>query len=174
MSGQTENIIEFRVSQKLIEYGLKIFVAESCTGGLISHLLTNMAGSSDYFLGGVITYSNEVKELLLKVHHETLREFGAVSSETALEMARGARRQMENIYGLENLIGLSATGIAGPGGAVRGKPVGFFWAGLSTPWGDFSQHYQFSGNRLNNKEFFAKSALGLFLEKLDDYVNDID
>src|SRR3972149_4847309 len=117
--------LEEVVGQLLTKQNLTLSLAESCTGGLIGHRLTNVPGSSDYFLGGIIAYAYEAKERLLDVKHNTLYERGAVSAETALEMARGARKAL----GAD--IGLSVTGIAGPGGGVPGKPVGVGGIGRS-------------------------------------------
>ncbi len=101
-------------------------MAESCTGGLVGHRITDVPGSSTYFLGGVIAYAYEAKERLLDVRHATLYEHGAVSEQTALEMARGARR----VLGAD--IGIAVTGIAGPGGGLPDKPVGTTWVAVST------------------------------------------
>lgn len=112
---------------KLLESkNLKISCAESCTGGLISKLLTDIPGSSNVFLGGVCSYSNEVKENLLKVRHETLEKYGAVSKETAEQMANGVL----NLIGSD--IAISTTGIAGPGGATSTKPVGLVYICVAT------------------------------------------
>jgi len=117
--------LEEAVGRLLAERGLTVAVAESCTGGLIAHRLTNVPGSSRYFLGGVVAYANEVKERMLGVRPETLRQHGAVSRETALEMARGVRR----LLGAD--IALSATGIAGPAGGTPEKPVGLVYVALA-------------------------------------------
>jgi PncC family amidohydrolase len=95
--------------------------AESCSGGLLGHLITNASGSSDYYLGGFITYSNQAKQLFLGVRPETLQAFGAVSRETVLEMARGAREAFKSVQPLERLIGLATSGIAGPTGGTPQK-----------------------------------------------------
>ena len=116
--------LEEAVGHLLAEKGLTVAVAESCTGGLIAHRLTNVPGSSAYFLGGVVAYANEVKERVLGVRPETLRRYGAVSREVALEMARGVRR----LLGAD--IALSATGIAGPAGGTPEKPVGLVYVAL--------------------------------------------
>src|SRR5437016_14419813 len=110
--------LEARVGQGLLQRNLTLAVAESCTGGLIGHRLTNVPGSSSYFLGGIISYSYDAKERLLGVSHATLYDFGAVSEQTAREMAHGARRAL----GAD--IGLAVTGIAGPGEAMPARPVG--------------------------------------------------
>ena len=117
--------LEEAVGRLLAERGLTVAVAESCTGGLIAHRLTNVPGSSAYFLGGVVAYANEVKERVLGVRPETLRRYGAVSRETALEMARRVRR----LLGAD--IALSATGIAGPAGGTPEKPVGLVYVALA-------------------------------------------
>jgi len=104
---------------------LTISTAESCTGGLLAHILTGVSGSSHYFVGGVVAYSNQIKEKLLGVKHETLIKHGAVSSQTAQEMAAGVRNKFKTD------IGLSTTGIAGPTGGTPTKPVGLVWIGLS-------------------------------------------
>ena len=152
--------LEMTAGKLLLQQGLTLGTAESCTGGLISHRMTNIPGSSEYFLGGVAAYSNAVKEHLLGVQRKTLDQFGAVSRETVLEMAHGARTA------LGALIGLSTSGIAGPGGGTAEKPVGLVWIGLSTPGGDWAWRCQFNGNRMENKEASAEQAL----QKLVDYL----
>lgn len=112
---------------KLLESkNLKLSCAESCTGGLISKLITDVPGSSNVFLGSVCSYSNKVKENLLNVKHETLQEYGAVSKETAEQMANGVL----NLIGSD--IAISTTGIAGPGGATSTKPVGLVYISVAT------------------------------------------
>ena len=111
----------------LARHNLTICTAESCTGGLIASSITDVPGSSEYFLGGVVTYSNLAKHQLLAVPDSTLRRFGAVSAPVAYEMARRARR----LFGAD--IAVSATGIAGPGGGTPTKPVGLVYVGLATP-----------------------------------------
>jgi len=135
-------------------------VAESCTGGLISHLLTNVPGSSDYFLGSVISYANQAKIHLLNVKPETVAIYGAVSRETVLEMARGVRQV------LSADIGISVSGIAGPGGETPGKPVGTTWIGLSVVGLDRAWHFQFAGDRQEIKQQAAEMALGLLVDHL--------
>jgi PncC family amidohydrolase len=152
--------LEAAVGQRLLQRGLTLAVAESCTGGLIGHRLTNVAGSSTYFLGGIISYSYDAKERLLAVSHSTLYDCGAVSEETAREMARGARRAL----GAD--IGLSVTGIAGPGGAMPGKPVGLTWIALSARDSEQARHFIWTGQREGNKAQSAEAALTL----LNDYL----
>ncbi len=152
--------LEVTVGLALIQHNLTLAVAESCTGGLIGHRLTNVPGSSGYFLGGIISYSNDAKERLLGVSHATLYDFGAVSEQTAREMARGARRA------LSADIGVSVTGIAGPGGALPGKPVGLTWIALSAREADQARQFIWGGNREQNKAQSAEAALGLLLDYL--------
>ena len=147
--------LEVRIGQALIERHLTLAVAESCTGGLIGHRLTNVPGSSTYFLGGVIGYSYDAKERLLGVSHDTLYDFGAVSEQTVREMARGARRAL----GAD--IAVAVTGIAGPGGAMPGKPVGLTWIALSARDTDEARQFTWSGNRETNKAQSADAALSL-------------
>ena len=130
------------VGGALLDHGYTISTAESCTGGLLSHTLTGISGSSAYFVGGVVAYSNQIKELALGVRTGTLIEHGAVSEQTAREMAEGIRNQFTTA------VGLSTTGIAGPTGGTPEKPVGLVWMGISTP--DATQAFEchFEGDRL--------------------------
>ena len=104
-------------------FGYKLVVAESCTGGLISHRITNVPGSSDYYVGGICAYAYEAKRTLLEVKPETLEEFGAVSKETVMEMSFGVRRLFSKEVPFEKWVGISVSGIAGPGGGMPNKPV---------------------------------------------------
>ncbi len=131
-------------------------VAESCTGGLISHKLTNVAGSSDYFLFSAVTYSNQAKKTILGVSQEVLEKYGAVHEETAMEMAAGVRRMTGADFGL------STTGIAGPGGGTKEKPVGTVCVGVASSDRSVGSRFFFpDGDRSMNKEYFAMSALDL-------------
>ncbi len=152
---------EVTVGKCLREHGLKLAVAESCTGGLIGHRITDIPGSSDYFLGGVIAYAYEAKVAVLGVSWETLRVYGAVSREVVLEMARGARRA------LEADLAVSVSGIAGPGGGLPNKPVGTTWLGLAAPDGEWARLFHFHGDRKQNKNASAEAALEMLL----DYLN---
>ena len=165
-----EEPLEAQIGQKLLQKSLKLAIAESCTGGLIGHRITNIPGSSDYYLGSVTAYAYEAKERLLGVQHETLVRYGAVSPETVLEMAQGIRRSLAADFPLEKTLGLSVSGIAGPGGALPGKPVGLVWIGLSTPDGDWAWHYLWSGNRIENKDYSAQAALQRLMEYLNGQV----
>ena len=155
-----EKPLEVLVGEELSNHGLRLAVAKSCTGGLIGNLLTNVAGSSRYFMGGIIAYANEAKVRLLGVSQETLEKFGAVSSETVIEMARGVR------LALTTDIGISVSGIAGPDGGTPEKPVGTVWIGLSSSSQEYSRHYLWSGDRLAVKEQSAREALNLLVEYL--------
>ena len=156
--------IENIVGNLLRLRGLRLAVAESCTGGLISHLVTNVPGSSTYFMGGVTAYAYEAKVRMLGVSWRTLEKYGAVSQETVIEMASGVRKA------LAADIGISVSGIAGPGGGTPDKPVGLTWIGLSTEGGDEAYSYIWEGDRLAVKEKSARQALRLlkeYLESLD-------
>lgn len=156
-----EETLEVKIGEKLRAGGLKLASAESCTGGLIGHRVTNIPGSSDYFLGGIIAYAYEAKVALLNVSWDTLKKYGAVSRETVLEMARGARAAL----GAD--IAVSVSGIAGPGGGLPGKPVGTTWIGLAAADGEWSRLYCFPGGRLENKQASAEAALQLVSDYLD-------
>ena len=146
-------LLEKEIGTLLKVNGCKLALAESCTGGLIGHRITNIPGSSEYYLGSVTAYAYEAKERLLGVQHNTLTQHGAVSEETALEMARGVRQA------LAADIGMSVTGIAGPGGGLPLKPVGTVWVGLSTPSGEWAVRLLFEGSRLQVKKQAAEQAL---------------
>ncbi len=152
--------LEVMVGELLRDSGQRLAAAESCTGGLISHRLTNVPGSSTYFLGGVVAYAYEAKVRLLGVRWETLETFGAVSREIVLEMAHGVRDVLAADFGL------AVSGIAGPGGGLPDKPVGLAWIGLSTPDQAYAWKCLASGDRLTNKEQFANQALAYLLEVL--------
>lgn len=141
------------LAKKLKSSGLTLAVAESCTGGLIGHTITNRPGCSAYFMGGVIAYDNEVKKKLLGVKAVTLKSFGAVSEETAEEMARGVRKR------LKADIGVAVTGIAGPSDGKTRKPVGLVFIGLSKRGRVSVIKKRFKGTRLAIKKAAAKAAL---------------
>lgn len=137
----------------LIERGLTIGVAESCTGGMLGSFLTNIAGSSKYFIGGIQSYSNTVKSSQLGVSPELIAQNGAVSKEVAIAMAEGARKA------LKSDLALSITGIAGPDGGSELKPVGTFMIGLATSQSSTALHYFFASSRERIREYAAWSAL---------------
>jgi PncC family amidohydrolase len=153
--------IEAALGRMLQERSMTVAVAESCTGGLVGHQITNVPGSSDYFLGGVIAYSYETKERILGVRHGTLYDYGAVSRETAIEMAHGAKR----LIGAD--LGVAVTGIAGPGGGTPDKPVGLTWVAVSSRKGDRAQRYVWKGDRDSNKRDSASATLALLCEVLE-------
>jgi nicotinamide-nucleotide amidase len=149
------------VGQLLLARKATLAVAESCTGGLVAHWLTNTAGSSDYFLLSAVTYHNGAKVKALGVSLEMLQAKGAVHEETARQMAQGARRLGQATYGL------ATTGIAGPSGGSPEKPVGQVCIGLATPQQSFARTYRFTcGLRLMNKRIFAMTALDMLRRHL--------
>ena len=154
--------LEVQVGALLRQRKMKLALAESCTGGLVSHLITNVPGSSDYFLGGVTSYAYEAKEKLLNVRHATLMQYGAVSRETALEMARGV------LQALGADISASVTGIGGPSGGTPHKPVGLVWIGLSDSQGEWAYRYVFKGSRIENKTQAAHQVLRLLIDYLSE------
>jgi len=150
-----------KIAKLLKQKKFWVATAESCTAGLVAHMLTNIPGSSEYFKGSVVAYSNEVKTKVLGVKEETLKQYGAVSEQTAKEMASGVKK----LLGVD--IAVATTGIAGPGGATPTKPVGLVYIGLATPEGIEARKFIFSGDRLQNKESFANAALSMLLEYLE-------
>jgi PncC family amidohydrolase len=154
------NSLEIQVGQLLQARGLKLVLAESCTGGLLGSRITDVPGSSEYFLGGVVSYSYEAKVELLGVSWDTLNSRGAVSRETVLEMARGIRNRMKAH------IAVSVSGVAGPGGGTPEKPVGTTWIGLVAEDGEWAKVFQFTEEREGNKVAAVDAALGLLLDYL--------
>ena len=152
--------LEQEVGNLLRQKGLTLGVVESATGGLISHRITNVPGSSDYYKGSVTAYSNEVKIKIVGVKEETINRYGAVSSQVAEEMAEGGRK----VLAVD--ICLADTGIAGPGGATQGKPVGLFYLGLSHQAGTYTRKHTFQGDRGQNKQDAAEAALDWLKEYL--------
>ena len=144
----------------LIKKGLTISVAESCTGGLVSHRLTNISGSSNYYKCGIISYSNQAKSVFLKVNNQLIKEKGAVSPEVAREMAVGIRESAHTD------IGLGITGIAGPTGATPTKPVGLAYIALSSEAKQINQKFIFSGNREQIKWKASQAALDILRKYL--------
>ncbi len=155
-----DQTLEERAGIALNQKGWTLALAESCTGGLIAHRITNVPGSSDYFLGGVMAYSNSVKVRLLGVKRETLQAVGSVSEETAREMAQGASQTIGSD------VGISVTCIAGPGGGTDEKPVGLTYIGASTPDGEWVERHIFQGDRQSIKGSASDAALELLLNAL--------
>jgi PncC family amidohydrolase len=153
-------IIEEEVGDALRKSGLTVATAESCTGGLVGHRITNVSGSSGYYRGGITAYANDVKAGILQVAQEILEEKGAVSAECAEAMAKGVRTL------LDTDIGISTTGIAGPTGGTPGKPVGLVYIALATK--DYVDHEKhiFHRDREGNKREAAEAALRLLLRYL--------
>lgn len=149
-----------RAGELLKKMGLTLSLAESCTGGLIAHRITNIPGSSNYFLGGVVAYSNEAKERLLGVPHETLLRYGAVSEETARAMAEGVRRLLVSDQAL------AVTGIAGPSGGTPEKPVGLVYIALAAEEEVRCERHIWKGDRLQNKAQSAEAALEMLIAYL--------
>ena len=147
---------------RLCSAGWRVATAESCSGGLVGHLLTEIAGSSAYFQGGLIAYDNAVKRDLLGVAPETLQTVGAVSADCAVEMANGARK----LFGTE--VAIATTGIAGPGGGSPEKPVGLVYIAIATPSGTRCERHLFDGDRTFNKQQTALRALELLLDAWDE------
>ena len=152
--------LEKQTGELLSQLGWTVAVAESCTGGLLGHRITNVSGSSAYFQGGVISYSSEAKEQILGVPHEILVKHGTVSKETALAMAQGARR----LFGTD--IALSLTGIAGPTGGTPEKPVGLVYIALAAEGVDLWEKHIWQGEREENKRQSTEAALQLLLRYL--------
>jgi len=159
VTGEIEKVL----GELLRARGLKLATAESCTGGLIGDRITDIAGSSDYYLGGVVAYAYEAKAALLGVGWDLLNSRGAVSREVALAMADGVRR----VLGAD--VAVSVTGIAGPGGGTPEKPVGTTWIALSAKDGAWARLFCWRGDREENKRFSADAALQMAV----DYLNGL-
>ncbi|MBI2400994.1 MAG: CinA family protein [Deltaproteobacteria bacterium] len=152
--------LERLIGESLREKGLKLALAESCTGGLASSMITDVAGSSEYFLGSIVAYANEVKQAVLGVKATTLKKYGAVSKETASEMARGIKKK------LGSDISAAITGIAGPGGGTKEKPVGLVFIAVSKGRTTIVQRFVFKGGRKSIKKQSAEAALSMLAEAL--------
>jgi PncC family amidohydrolase len=156
-----ENTLEYKIGAGLRARGLKLAAAESCTGGLVADRITDIPGSSDYFLGGVVAYDNRVKRDLLNVPPDLLAQRGAVSEEVVRAMAEGAR----TLLGAD--IAVSVSGVAGPGGGSPEKPVGTVWIGLAAPDGTWARRFCWQGNRRQNKASSAEAALQFVLDYIE-------
>ena len=156
VDGELLNKIYFELKRQK----LTIATAESCTGGLIGHTLTNVSGSSEYFERGIISYSNKAKVELLGVSESLLKEQGAVSEEVAKTMAENIRKRSDVN------IGISTTGIAGPLGGTKEKPVGLVYIGVSTEKDNIVKKFIFTGDRIQNKVSTCNVALNMLLEIL--------
>jgi PncC family amidohydrolase len=150
-----------RAGSLLVQHNLKLALAESCTGGLVGSLITDVPGSSDYFLGSAVTYANGAKAAVLGVQPTTLAEHGAVSPQAAGEMAQGARR----LFGAD--LTVAVTGIAGPAGGLPGKPVGLVYLHLSAPDAEIGERHVWDADRIGNKRLSAEAALCLLVRYLE-------
>lgn len=154
-----ENVLK-KASNYLIDKKLTIATAESCTGGLLAHILTNISGSSAYFNRGIISYSNKSKIELLQIPDNLIKDYGAVSEQVAKAMAKGIRM----ISKVD--IGISTTGIAGPTGGTKKKPVGLVYIGFSTKKDTIFKKFIFTKDRIRNKIATCNAALNLLYEYL--------
>ncbi|MGV8025922.1 MAG: CinA family protein [Anaerolineaceae bacterium] len=152
-------LIEETLGDYLSQRGFSIATAESCTGGLIADRITNIPGSSKYFLGGVVTYSNQAKMKWLDVKTETLADYGAVSRATVEEMALGLAQALQDICSLSKLLTIAVSGIAGPDGGTIAKPVGYVWIAWSFNGLLRVKDFQFQGERTSIKNQSADQAL---------------
>ncbi|MGB9721586.1 MAG: CinA family protein [bacterium] len=150
-------------SKWLSRVGQTLGICESCTGGMLSSMITSIPGSSNYFKGGIVAYSNEIKEKIVGVKSITLKKFGAVSGQTAKEMARKVR------YITKSDIGVSITGIAGPGGGTKEKPVGLVYIAVADKVNVLVYKFQFSGNR----EQIRRKACANALKQLVKFIKEI-
>ena len=158
--GYDDDQIAGVIGQLLRDKNKTLAIAESCTGGYLSHLITSEAGSSDYFKGSLIAYSNEIKIKELNVPERIINQYGAVSRECAEAMAKGIREKVNSDYGI------ATTGIAGPGGGSADKPVGLVWIAVATSEGIESRDIIFDRGRLQNIHFSAVTALNLLRKKI--------
>ena len=149
--------VQNRIARLLKASGATLSAAESCTGGQISHLLTTVSGSSAWYLGSVTSYAVPIKEKVLGVPPQTIRDFGVVSSEVAAAMAEGVRKLTGSDYAV------ATTGLAGPGGGDGVNPEGTVWVAVATPKATLTRKYQYHNDRKRNIQRFAASALHFLL-----------
>jgi nicotinamide-nucleotide amidase len=159
---QEDTPLEKVILNYMADKGLTLSVAESCTGGYVSHLITQHEGSSQVFLGGAVTYSNDLKENIIGVKNETLSQFGAVSGETVTEMVEGALRKFKSDYAV------AITGIAGPGGGSEDKPVGTVWIAVANTNKTVVKKYTFGNKRIQNIERSAVAAFFMLITLLKE------
>lgn len=139
--GYNRDTLESVIGQLLLEKDASLSIAESCTGGKVASMITSIAGSSQYFLGGIVSYSEKMKMNSLGVEEQTLQKFGAVSEQVAIQMAEGIKTNTGSSYSI------ATTGIAGPDGGNSDNPVGTVWIAIATPKGTISQRHMFTSNR---------------------------
>lgn len=161
---EQDDTLQNCIGKLLKASGKTVCAAESCTGGNISALFTSIPGCSEYYLGSVTSYANSVKENVLGVSHETLEKFGAVSSQTAAEMAEGVR----HLTGAD--FSVATTGIAGPGGGSAEKPVGLVWVGISSENGTETMSFNYKNERTTNIQRFSAAALNFLREKIKNEI----
>lgn len=157
--------MEVELGKILTEKNLTISCAESCTGGLLTSRLTDVAGSSAYVQGGIVSYSNEIKNSILKVKAETLKNFGAVSEQTARQMSNNVRELFKTD------IGVGITGIAGPGGGSAEKPVGTVYISVSNSDKTFVKRFNFGGSRIEIKNQSCDAAIKMVMEVIENNFN---
>jgi PncC family amidohydrolase len=150
-----------RLGERCLARGLRLATVESCTGGLVGHLITEIPGSSAYFLGGLVTYSDQLKHDMADVPTEVLASHGAVSAQTAIAMAIGGRART----GAD--LGAAVTGIAGPDGGSPDKPVGLTYVAVADARGTEVRRFLWSGSRADNKRASADAVLALILDRID-------
>ena len=161
--GEDGETIQEAIGKKLTLNKQTLSTAESCTGGYISHLITNVPGSSVYYKGAVIAYSNDIKESIIDVRSETLQNFGAVSEETVKEMADGIRKKFKTDYAV------ATSGIAGPGGGTADKPVGTVWIAIAGPDGTMlTKKLTILKDRLSNIKYSSVTALVLLWQRISE------
>jgi nicotinamide-nucleotide amidase len=163
---EEDDTLEACIGRMLAAEGMTVSAAESCTGGLISSLLTSVPGASEYYLGSVTSYANSVKTGILGVTPKIIEEYGAVSCECVAEMAEGVRRLTGSDFSL------ATSGIAGPGGGSESKPVGLVCIGISSAKGTETYKLVFKGDRKRNIERFASNALNLLRIKIKNELNN--
>lgn len=161
--GEDGEAIQEAIGKKLTSKNLTLSTAESCTGGYISHLITSVPGSSVYYKGAVIAYSNEIKESLINVRSDTLQNYGAVSEETVKEMAVGIKKKFKTDYAI------ATSGIAGPGGGTADKPVGTVWIAIASPDGKlYTKKLIILKDRLSNIKYSSVTALVLLWQRISE------
>ncbi|MDO4966344.1 MAG: CinA family protein [Lachnospiraceae bacterium] len=158
-----DGLLEEEVVALLLKNKYTITTAESCTGGLISGTIVNVSGASDVFNEGYVTYSNEAKNRLLGVKKETLEKFGAVSEQVAMEMAKGALNKSNAD------VAVAVTGIAGPGGGTKEKPVGLVYIGVAVKEKVSVNKFNFDGDRLTVRKLTVANALAMVKECVSEY-----
>lgn len=158
--GYDDETLEEIIGKLLLDKSQTLAIAESCTGGFISHRITSVAGCSNYFVGSIIAYSNKIKLNNLNIQHKTLEIHGAVSKEVAEEMALNCKKLFNSDFAL------ATTGIAGPGGGSSEKPVGTVWIAIATPSKIYSRKFQFGDNRERNILRASVSALSLLIKQI--------